>query len=63
MEDCSPDLRGLDEGQIDAVFSPMLISTRRLAPLLESYGFLSDQAPVITTRPTAALATHYSEIR
>jgi len=35
----------------------MLISTTSArSPLLESYGFLSDQAPVITTRPTAALA-------
>jgi len=52
-----PDLRGLDEGQIDAVFlTHAHIDHIGSLPLLESHNFLSDQAPVITTRPTAALA-------
>lgn len=52
-----PDFRGLDEGQVDAVFlTHAHIDHTGALPVLEHRGLLADHAKVITTSATAAIA-------
>jgi metallo-beta-lactamase family protein len=52
-----PDFRGLSRGQVDGVFlTHAHIDHSGGLPVLEAEGYLSDDAPIVTTKPTAALA-------
>jgi predicted metal-dependent RNase len=52
-----PDFGGIDHGQIDAVFlTHAHVDHIGALPIVESRGLLAKDAPVITTRPTSAIA-------
>ncbi|WP_440009167.1 MBL fold metallo-hydrolase [Halomicrococcus sp. SG-WS-1] len=52
-----PDFRGIEDGDIDAVFlTHAHIDHIGALPVLESHNLLAKQARIITTRPTEALA-------
>jgi metallo-beta-lactamase family protein len=52
-----PDFRGVDRGQIDAVFlTHAHVDHIGALPIIESRGLLTEDAPIITTRPTSAIA-------
>ena len=52
-----PNFGGIDRGQIDAVFlTHAHVDHIGALPLVESRGLLAGDAPIITTRPTSALA-------
>ncbi|WP_233265049.1 MBL fold metallo-hydrolase [Halomarina oriensis] len=52
-----PDFRGLDREQIDAVFlTHAHIDHAGGLPVLENQGLLDDEAPILTTAPTAQIA-------
>ena len=52
-----PDFGGIDRGQIDAVFlTHAHVDHIGALPIVESRGLLAEDAPIITTRPTSAIA-------